>query len=446
MKATLSLLNAVILALIATSISPSEGAPTSAYSSCKDGTSLCIGLGTTSEISANSSSCLTTEHCTFFFKSTFNSQTGFTFSLNAPSLPADRYIAVALSNETGMAGLVTQCFHNSVSSKNVIEFSFNAGYHNQPIADQRSVTGFTGQSATYNNGGLTCSWTAPANGKISYKGHEDFDLLSGSYYLKLATGAVNASTGAIHRHAMHDASGRVASSSSVNLSKTKGIIVAKEVHHKAPPSPGTGPFPQDSSLYESSPYDKCKDNSALCFGIPEGCSAKGNCNFFFRSTYSSSSGFTFSLIAPSIQSDHYIAVAFSPKSGMSGLVVQCFHAPSGANTLQYSFNKDYDNELITDPAKDLKGFSHQVTNYQNGQLNCQWNVPVGGKVTYKDNSFDFEHNQYFLKVATGAVKGGAISKHSHDGRLVSKTALSLKATGTVHGGGGASLAIKWHGK
>ena len=349
-----------------------------------------------------------------------------------------------------MAGLVVQCFHNSATGKNTIEYSFNEGYHNRAIPDQRSVIGLASPTATYANGGLSCSWSAPANGHVSYKGHEDFNLLTTAYYLKMATGAVNSSTGAISRHATHDATGRVAASAAVNLSKAKGIILAKEVHHKAPPAAHANAFaspelPQDG---QSGLYDQCKANTALCFGLPEGCTTTGNCKFFFKSVYASGSGFTFSLIAPSIAADQYVAVAFSPLSGMSGLVVQCFHAPSGANTIQYSFNKEYDNELITDPGKDLKGFTHPVTTYSSGQLNCQWTVPAGGKVVYKDNSFDFEHVQYFLKVATGAVKGGAISKHAHDGRLASKTAVSLKAKGTIHGGGGsgAATAIKWHGK
>ncbi|KAH9401135.1 hypothetical protein TYRP_002726 [Tyrophagus putrescentiae] len=430
MKASLLLLNAVILALAFSTI---QGAPASPYAACKDGSSLCLGLGTVSEIKADSPSCITSEHCAFFFKSTFSASSGFHFSLTAPTLPADRFIAVALSNETGMAGLVVQCFHNSATGKNTIEDTTT-----RAIPDQRSVIGLASPAATYANGGLSCSWTAPANGHVSYKGHEDFNLLTTAYYLKMATGAVNSSTGAISRHATHDATGRVAASAAVNLSKAKGIILAKEVHHKAPPSSVFAPeLPQDG---QSGLYDQCKANTALCFGLPEGCTTTGNCKFFFKSVYASGSGFTFSLIAPSIAADQYVAVAFSPLSGMSGLVVQCFHAPSGANTIQYSFNKEYDNELITDPGKDLKGFippGHHL-------LERPAELPVDG--AGRAGSFDFEHVQYFLKVATGAVKGGAISKHAHDGRLASKTAVSLKAKGTIHGGGGsgAATAIKWH--
>ena len=88
---------------------------------------------------------------------------------------------------------------------------------------------------------------------------------------------------------------------------------------------------------------------------------------------------------------------------MNGLVVQCYQQTSNKGVLEYSFNRGVPiNERIENQT-DVIGFSEPKVSYNNGALKCEWNNKPFTKVSYHENVYDFEQNNYYLQLASGPV-------------------------------------------
>ena len=95
-----------------------------------------------------------------------------------------------------MSGLVVQCYQSSKSDRAKLELSFNSygiGEHqNNPISNQRDVSGISGEQTSFKSGQLHCQWKVGHATKITYQGNT-FDFENSQFYLQLATGPFNPS-------------------------------------------------------------------------------------------------------------------------------------------------------------------------------------------------------------------------------------------------------------
>ena len=87
---------------------------------------------------------------------------------------------------------------------------------------------------------------------------------------------------------------------------------------------------------------------------------------------------------------------------MSGIVVQCYDT-GNQGVLRYSFNTytGHKSNQKIDNQTEVTGFSNTMITYQNGQLECGWQVELTGKVKYHADVYDFDHNKFYIQLATG---------------------------------------------
>ena len=97
---------------------------------------------------------------------------------------------------------------------------------------------------------------------------------------------------------------------------------------------------------------------------------------------------------------------------MAGLVVQCYQSSKSDKTkVEFSFNVpgETDNSPIVNQ-NDVSGITNLQASFKDGQLHCEWKVAATAKVSYQGNFLSFQHNEYFLLLATGPFKPGKLLK------------------------------------
>ena len=195
-------------------------------------------------------------------------------------------------------------------------------------------------------------------------------------------------------------------------------------------------------------YDGCYQTKG-CFGQPDDCVQKRNCDMIMTYTKEISSGkeensrFLFEVGGSASQD--YVALGLSDDNKMgSDSVMACIHQAqhNPAVSMYWNFGHSASTPLH-DPGFGLQQISGLA---EDGFFLCSFYRDVVTNISVPDNnnqtvSFDLENTQYYLLLATGPTKNNLVDYHS-GGQGVSSQPVDLSKFN--HVSGSKNIVIKVH--
>ena len=193
-------------------------------------------------------------------------------------------------------------------------------------------------------------------------------------------------------------------------------------------------------------YDECYQTKG-CFGQPDDCVQKRNCDMIITYTkeisVSREKGERFKFEVGGAIGPNYIALGLSSDNQMGeDSVMACVHEAGRSPDIKMYWNVGHSTSLpLPDPHQGLSDISgtaeedfFSCTFYRDTLTNIT--VPGGNKTT----TFDLEHSEYYLLLAKGPTSNNVIQHHVATG--VSSDSVDL--TSFSHVSGAKNIAVKVH--
>ena len=352
--------------------------------------------------------CIETKNCTNLVRWEGISQNQYEFNLSGES-NASSYIAVGLSMDNKMGNdSVIAC----LGGGDVNLYWNTAQYNSVPV--NQSTASLSNATVQIVDGIMNCSFiinakysvSVPSSGNIA-----EFDINVDPYHVMLANGPVN-SNNLIQHHA------------------SKGVTEE------------TMDLFRFNSFISSDIYSKCFDLKG-CFGHPEGCITKRNCEIIATYKKMTSSEFQFEIGFSSSESSGYAAIGLSTDNKMGDDSVMACTIDNGKIDVNMYWNTGHTSSTIL--VDKYYGLSKITGEFNSGFVSCSFQRAALTNITKPDNSmavFDVLTDKYFILIAKGKVNSANIIQ-KHTLTDLTGSAIDLGSYGPV--ARSAELMMKLHG-
>ena len=342
------------------------------------------GCGTSKACIGDEDGCIKGKNCTLVTTYTGASATSYEIEVFGNLEGTDsRYVAMGLSKDDEMGDdSVMACIYNETNGATSVSMYWNSPRpHLDSTPLDNPTLGLSGISGRFKDDTLYCKFTREAELDLDDHHKKDdrdhFDLNEDPYFILMARGPIDEDYH-IRKH-----NTRFASEKAYNFG--------------------------DQNSYLNNVYNGC-GKSKGCFGSPAGCVKSQSCRMIGTYAATESGDVTFSISAPGLTDESYVALALSEDEKMAESSVMFCYSNTNAQGVAMSFNlaTARRSPILDDPHAGLMKSQPMNATMKDGVLSCTFTriKSMALHIPGTDNDtmeFDLS-KEYYLLLAKGPLQ------------------------------------------
>ena len=369
------------------------------------------------------SGCVQAKNCTLGSTWKGTSEQIYQFQMISSSTASSDYLAIGFPSSSAMGPAPVVACSSNFSKPGV--YYNDANYASNPVLNNSAMV--TSYSVVIEENSTSCEFALNSSFTVEPNSSAvlSFDLNVNSTYLIMALGPVR--NGKIGYHKKRDVSKDL-----IDLTLNNDFYQKNHTNN----------------TNNNAIYDECYQTKG-CFGQPDDCVQKRNCDMIITYTKEvsvsrdQSDRFKFEVGAK--VGEDYVALGLSDDDEMGAdSVMACINQPGQSPTVKMYWNIGHSTSLPLEDTQlglsDISGLAEEDFFSCTFYRDTVTNITIPGGDNNQSTVFDLEHTEYYLLLARGPVASNVIKRHVATG--VSSDSVDLTSFSQVSGA--KNIMVKVH--